>query len=220
MAWFGYSRTNILDLRPCGSDAHGNRERPCAVSGPRMITVEQLRAAGQLADFSDEDLEMLLGATAVRAFAAGERLAQQGRPATSCFIVVSGVVEVVRQHGAREHVISHIGAGGIVGQLALVEHAPRSATLRAKTAVTALELQRDVFDLLLSTSSPLAHRFQLELAIATGRQLREANRRLAALLPANDAQPAREGLGRFDGPYTPVDIIEITPPERARSAFG
>lgn len=188
------------------------------VSGHQMITVEQLRAAGQLADFSDEDLELLLGATAVRTFAAGEQLAQQGRPATSCFIVVSGVVEIVRQHGRREHVISHVGAGGIVGQLALVEHAPRSATLRAKTAVSALELQRDVFDLLLTTSTPLAHRFQLELAIVTGRQLREANRRLAALLPANDAQPARPD--RLDGPYTPVDIIEITPPERARSAHG
>ncbi len=149
-----------------------------------MINAQQLRATEQFTSFTDADFEMLLGATTTRTFSPGECLFVQGRPATSCFIVASGVVEILRESDGERRLITRLSAGSIAGQLSLVEHmhAPHSATLRAMTEVTALELQRDVFDMLLNASSPLAYHFQIEIAIATGRQLRDANRRLAALL--------------------------------------
>ncbi len=82
------------------------------------------------------------------------------------------------------------------------------------TAVTALELQRDVFDMLLSASSPLAQHFQIEIAIATGRQLRDANRRLAALLDGQASERPRDLEDEYEAPFIPIDVIEITPPER------
>ncbi|MFO0651349.1 MAG: cyclic nucleotide-binding domain-containing protein [Polyangiales bacterium] len=181
-----------------------------------MITAQQLRATEQFTSFTDADFEMLLGATTTRTFAPGECLFVQGRPATSCFIVASGVVEILRESDGETRLITRLSAGSIAGQLSLVEHehAPRSATLRALTAVTALELQRDVFDMLLSASSPLAYHFQIEIAIATGRQLRDANRRLAALLDGEASHGRRDFEDDFEAPFVPIDVIEITPPER------
>ena len=196
-----------------------------------MITLEQLRSTGQLLSFSDTELDVLLGATTARTFEAGEVLSHRGRPATSCFIVVSGVVEVVKESDLIERVLNVMTAGSIVGQLALVARSPRTATLRAKTDVVALELTRDMFDRLRGASSPLAYRFQLEIAITTGRQLREANRRLSIVLegggrrasfaPAEPDEAKRAALQQIQDaasdpavPFEPFDIVEITPPER------
>ncbi len=76
-----------------------------------MITTHQLRATEQFTSFTDADLEMLLGATTARAFAPGECLSVQGRPATSCFIVVSGVVEVVREGDGEGRVLMRLSGG-------------------------------------------------------------------------------------------------------------
>ena len=196
-----------------------------------MITIEQLRSTGQLLPFSDAELDVLLGATTARTFASGEVLCYQGRPATSCFIIVSGVVEVVKESDLVERVLNVMTAGSIAGQLALVARSPRTATLRAKTDVVALELTRDMFDRLRGASSPLAYRFQLEIAITTGRQLREANRRLSIVLeargrrvsvaPAEPDEAERAALRQLQDavsdpavPFEPFDVVEITPPER------
>ena len=179
-----------------------------------MITAQQLRATEQFTSFTDADLELLLGATTVRSYSPGDLLFVQGRPATSCFIVASGVIEIVKETDGVAHTLMRLSAGSIAGQLSLVEHGPRCATLRAVTAVTALELQRDVFDMLLNTSSPLAYRFQVEIAISTARQLREANRHLATLVEQAEALRPRDPDEAFEAPFIPIDIIEITPPER------
>jgi CRP-like cAMP-binding protein len=190
-----------------------------------MITVQQLRATGQLVPFSDAELELLLGATVPRTFGPGELLSLQGRPATSCFIIVSGTVTITKESDGQVRCLAEMSEGGIVGQLALVDRRPRSATVRAKDAVVALELTRDVFDRLVGSSSPLAYRFQVEIAVATGRQLREANGRLAAILearadrrgPAYDLaeraalERLRDAVGDIEVPF---DIVEVTPADR------
>ena len=72
-------------------------------------------------------------------------------------------------------------AGSIVGQLALVDQSPRGATVRAGTDAEMLEFSRDDFERLLEASSPLALRFQSQVAVAGIRQLRSVLRRLAEL---------------------------------------
>lgn len=191
-----------------------------------MITVEQLRSTGRLTTFSDDELYMLLGVCSDRAFAPGEVLCRQTRPAASCFIIVSGVVDVVKESDGHERLLTRLTAGAVAGQLALVDRSPRSASLVANTAVTALELTRDVFERLLHASSPLGYRFQMEIAIASGRQLRDATRRLSALLGATGGPPAptpareaelarlRDSVGDLDVPVVSFDIVEINPVER------
>ncbi|MEZ4389721.1 MAG: cyclic nucleotide-binding domain-containing protein [Polyangiales bacterium] len=191
-----------------------------------MITVSQIRQAGALTHFSDEELESLLGAVVERSFSAGEVLCAQGRPAVSCFVVLAGVIDVVRRDRDGERVIAQSVPGSIVGQLALVDREPRIATLRASAAGTALELTREAFRALLASPTPLVCRLQLEVAAATGRQLRDADRRLTATLVARGQRPSltpvlaeeavseelarlknlRDAVANFDVPF---DVVEV-----------
>lgn len=187
-----------------------------------MITVADIRATGGLAAFTDAELELLLGVCDARTFAPREALCRQGRPAASCFVIVSGNVEVVKESDGRTRLLTRLAPGAIAGHLALVDRAPRSASLYASTEVTALELTRDVFDRLVGSTSPLAYRFQVEVAVATGRQLREADRRLAAIVAAREVGAARDAelahlrdaINDLDVPVEPFDVVEITPPDR------
>jgi len=173
-----------------------------------MITLESIRASGGFGSFRDEDLELVLGAATARHFAPGEELFQQGRPAVSCFMIVAGTAEAVREEAAGERVLRLIEVGAVVGQLGLIKRAPRIATLRARTQVAALELSRDVFERLILSASPLGNRFLMELAVATGRHLQDADQRLAALL---------ERQSRSDHPQDRTDDVEAREREIRRT---
>jgi len=86
-------------------------------------------------------------------------------------------------------VLATLGAGTFVGQMALVDHAPRSATVTAREPTVVLEFAREPFERLLAARSPLALRFQEQIAIAGIRQLRQAT---ARLVDALDQERARD----------------------------
>jgi NTE family protein/lysophospholipid hydrolase len=62
---------------------------------------------------------------------AGETLCRQGEEADALFIVVHGSLEVLVQSGHEEQIVSLIGRGEAVGEMALLSDEPRSATVRA-----------------------------------------------------------------------------------------
>jgi CRP/FNR family transcriptional regulator, cyclic AMP receptor protein len=178
--------------------------------GERRGLAETLRCA-------EGDLDALLAASDRRMFCAGEVISSQGTEATSCFIILAGEVEVVRELIAAERVLTTLGAGAIAGQLALVDGTRRSSTLRAKTVVAALQLRRDGFARLLRAISPVALALQAHLAVVGVRQLREADRRLSAVLarggdasrPASASDPTRNERDRRDLEYLRAAVEEI-----------
>jgi cAMP-dependent protein kinase regulator len=149
--------------------------------GPQ-VSAAQLRALPALREYGDADLELLSRATALRRFAPKEILFEEGSIGDSCFLLLDGDVDVVRNHHGKLRILSTLKAGALVGQLALVDRAPRSASVVANVQTHALELGRDVFDKLMQASSALALRFQEQVAIAGIRQLRSATARLVALM--------------------------------------
>jgi cAMP-dependent protein kinase regulator len=174
--------------------------------GPQL-TAAQLRALPALREYGDADLELLSRASALRKFAPKEVLFEEGSIGSSCFLLLDGDVDVVRDHHGKLRVLSTLKAGALVGQLALVDRAPRSASVVANVQTHALELGRDVFDKLMQAQSALALRFQEQVAIAGIRQLRSATSRLVALMEQRNeadaymsgASSAGEGWG--DEPY-------------------
>jgi CRP/FNR family cyclic AMP-dependent transcriptional regulator len=64
-----------------------------------------------------------------RPFAAGQVIFTAGSPGDVMYVVKEGEVEVL----VRDRVIETIGPGGILGEMALIDHSPRSASARAKT---------------------------------------------------------------------------------------
>ena len=156
-----------------------------------------------LKDFSREQLKAFLSVAPPRTFAGGTTLCREGDPGCSCFIVAQGAVDVVRQMAGRERILAVLDTGSMVGQMALVDKAPRSATVRTRGTCVVLELERRAFEKLLAARSQVAIRFQEQIAIAGIRQLRMANQRLETLLQMGAVAPRQTGdsLGAFVPTY-------------------
>lgn len=74
-------------------------------------------------------------ATAVD-FPAGHVIARQGEIGTGFFVVVDGIVRVVRDG----EVVARLGAGEFFGELSVLDRMPRNASVVAETATTCLAL--------------------------------------------------------------------------------
>ena len=81
-----------------------------------------------------------VGATS-HAFEAGEKVFKQDDAASHLYIVRSGRIQIVT-YGT---VLENVGPGGVFGEMALIDEAPRSAAAIAMEPTEVLELSRAQF---------------------------------------------------------------------------
>ncbi|MBI5608563.1 MAG: cyclic nucleotide-binding domain-containing protein [Deltaproteobacteria bacterium] len=162
-----------------------------------MQTID-LRQLASLRDYTNSELRLLASVAPAREYKRDASLCREGQAGQSCFLLAIGEVSIRKTLPGGEKTLATLKSGQVVGQMALVDRSPRSASVVAATDTIALELTRDVFENLLKASSPLALRFQEQIAIAGIRQLRMANQRLKSLLleqkDAAAAKPKPEEL--------------------------
>jgi len=91
---------------------------------------------------------------------AGTELTREGGQGYEFIIVLEGEVEV-RRHG---RLIAKRGAGEFFGEMALVEHQPRTATVRAMTPVVIEVIGSREFQALLVDVPDIAERVQATIA--------------------------------------------------------
>jgi CRP/FNR family transcriptional regulator, cyclic AMP receptor protein len=72
--------------------------------------------------------------------AAGEFFFREGERSESMFVLESGRVDVLKHWQSREFVLHSFGPGDCFGEMALLDLAPRSASVRAAADSEALEL--------------------------------------------------------------------------------
>jgi ABC-type multidrug transport system fused ATPase/permease subunit len=77
-------------------------------------------------------------------YRAGEVLMRQGEAGDNASVIMDGTAEIVVERDGVEQVLAERGPGDLIGELALLCDAPRSATVRAKTPVEVLRVSRDV----------------------------------------------------------------------------
>jgi len=101
-----------------------------------------------------------------------------GDPADAVFVVATGKIKVVTTStDGKEFILSVLGAGQVFGEMALLESAPRSASVITLTAVEILGIKRDDFHHLLNTAPSISRKL---LAILS-RRLRRANSKMESL---------------------------------------
>lgn len=113
---------------------------------------ESLRRLPLFEGLEESDLDGLLAAARVLVLEPGQTLLREGDPGDEMYVVLEGDLEVSRRHGKVENVVAHRTAREVVGEMALLEQAPRSATVRAATQTRLLGVSREAFDALLSCS--------------------------------------------------------------------
>src|SRR3990170_1400190 len=95
---------------------------------------EFLRTVRPLARFADTDLAPLAARMRERRLRAGQILAREGARGAEMYFIRAGTLAIVKGvTGGIEQVVARIGAGEFVGEMALFDRRPRSATIRAET---------------------------------------------------------------------------------------
>jgi len=148
------------------------------------------------AGVSVDDLAPLAAALTPVEAAPGAVLMRAGEVAESFLIIASGKVEV--RHGERgpNPAVACVPAGLIVGEIALLRHAPRSATVVASAAVRGYVGRREAF-----------HRL-LEIPEIAERLVRTARQRLAEFISPIPIE-ARDGTELLLRPVLPGDIARV-----------
>lgn len=116
------------------------------------ITPERLRAIPLFADVDERLIRTLAAEFVADHFVESENIFAQGDPADRFHVIARGVTEVVRSDGAGEEIVAHLEDGDFFGEMALLDDAPRNATVRAVTPTLTLSLARREFESLLSAS--------------------------------------------------------------------
>jgi putative ABC transport system ATP-binding protein len=171
------------------AQASGQAASPQAEQGE----VKALRAIPMFADIETARLKLIALASERVHFAAGQTIFRQGAASDSAYIILEGGADALLETPAGPIHLSHVHANSVVGEMGVINGAPRSATVVTTTETTALHLSRDVLLGLLSEFP------QIALAL-----MRDLIRRLVA---ANALIARASGMGEGGAP------IESSAPE-------
>jgi NTE family protein len=141
-----------------------------------------------LSGASEHVLDELLADARERRLDAREWLFRAGDAADSCFLVVSGRLEVVVETDEGPRVVRALGPGAAVGELALLTGEPRSAAVRALRDTRLLELDAVRFGALLEREPAFGASVARELARQLQRSggIEQPQARVAVIAVAGD----------------------------------
>jgi CRP-like cAMP-binding protein len=108
-------------------------------------SAEYLAGLSFFEGFSPEELRRVAALGREVEFPAGTVMIDQGSVGQECYVIVAGSASV---NIAGEH-IATLDAGSLAGEMALVDHRPRRATVVASTALNALSFDTKAFRTLL-----------------------------------------------------------------------
>ncbi|MFC3674160.1 cyclic nucleotide-binding domain-containing protein [Ferrovibrio xuzhouensis] len=97
-------------------------------------------------------------------FGRGATLIREGEAGAFCYLILSGKVEVFRTVNDSKVRLAELGEGGVVGEMALIDPAPRSASVVAIEPTACRRITGAALDRALEASPPLA-RFLLQTYI-------------------------------------------------------
>jgi CRP-like cAMP-binding protein len=113
-----------------------------------METIELLKGVEAFDGLSDTELTQLAAICREARYAKGQTITRQGDEGDDFYVIRSGLVEVGVSEGGSQppRTVINLGEGQVVGEMALVDRGPRSATVRCVTDVTVNAIGRDAFE--------------------------------------------------------------------------
>jgi len=121
-----------------------------------MDTVELLKGADIFEGLTEQQLRRVAAICREAKYAKGQIVTSQGEEGDEMFIVRDGLVEVtVSEAGEGPRTVVNLGTGQVVGEMALVDRGPRSATVRCVTDATLNVIERDAFENLCQSSAQI-----------------------------------------------------------------
>ncbi len=126
----------------------------------RKASLEHLRNVPLFSSCSTKDLEKIAKAGDELVMPAGSMIVDQGQTGREAFIVLEGTV-TVKRNGKK---VATLGAGTVVGELSLLDHGPRTATVICDTDCRLMLITQRHFLAVVDDVPALAHKLLASLA--------------------------------------------------------
>lgn len=126
----------------------------------KKAPIEHLRGVSLFASCSKKDLEKIAKACEEITFAAGTLIVDQGQTGTEAFVLLEGTVGVKRN--GKE--VATLEPGAIFGELSLLDHGPRTATVTCQTECQVLLIAQRNFLAVVDEVPALSHKVMAALA--------------------------------------------------------
>ena len=97
-------------------------------------------------------LRLPLNKGETRSFTAGQRVFNQGEPGTTMYVVHEGEVDLL----VNGQMVEKLGPGGVLGEMGLIDTAPRSASAVARTDCKLIPVNKERFSLLVQHTPDFA----------------------------------------------------------------
>jgi CRP-like cAMP-binding protein len=126
----------------------------------RQAHLDYLASVPLFSACSKKELQAVSRATDEVTLPAGKTLCEQGAIGREAFVIVRGTAEVRRN----KRKVATIGPGSCVGELALLDHKPRTASVIAATDLTVLVIGAREFAGIVDEIPSISHKLMKSLA--------------------------------------------------------
>jgi len=141
--------------------------------------ISTLKQIPLFSGLSDQELAHVEASATAKTYSKGTIIINEGDAGSSMFLLMQGRVKVfVSDSSAKEYVLAILGPGEYVGELALLDDEPRTASVETEEQSTFLVIQKEDFLGLLRENPSIQFKLLLNLA-RRSRHLTEAVKNLA-----------------------------------------
>ncbi|RME06824.1 MAG: cyclic nucleotide-binding domain-containing protein [Deltaproteobacteria bacterium] len=139
-----------------------------------MDSIDYLRDSLLFEELTEEELARVAAIGRERTFEKDTEIIREDDMGDSLFLILDGSVRVYKTELSKEEeVINTLYVGDHFGEIALIDHQPRSATVVANETCRMLEIKRDDFQRLLETDDALALKIYRAFVQALCQRIRE-----------------------------------------------
>lgn len=136
-------------------------------------------------DMTDEEIQQLASLAVEAEFKKGVRILEEGSKSRDIYIILSGQVSVMMDLKAMQKLeerVARMSDGEIFGEFAFVSAEARSASIRAETKVTLLQLKYDSLMDLFAENPKIGYKMMWNISVILTKKVAEQKARLRKLL--------------------------------------
>ena len=142
----------------------------------RHPTTDEISSIPIFDEVDGRDFQWIEKTAYVQNLPKGTPLFKEGTPGDAMFFISSGEIDIIKEaEGGKQVHLATLYKGAVLGEMSLVDSAPRSASAVAKTDVKLIYLKKDSFKIFLDEHPRPACKILLKLLRTLSLRLRQAD---------------------------------------------
>ena len=133
-----------------------------------------------------------------KSYKKGDVIVKEGEPGKEMFIIQSGSVDVIRENGDKKIIFNSLERGDFFGEMALLEQAPRSATVIAREDTRLMVLNIGNFLIKIRRDPTFAFNIMQKMS----KRIRILGDRLLSQTDVQELESTELGLAIAESEYT------------------